>query len=138
MVDRTDNWEGLVAAWEKSGLSQSEFCRRRGVKLVTFGWWKRKLKGVTSRRRSGGKVSSRSRTRRANRRAQFVEVALPRSVAGATPLPERDVGNYEIAVGNGCTIRLPRDFDVNQVTRLISAVTSTPMAHQPSSVESAC
>jgi hypothetical protein len=33
----------LVAAWERSGLSRTEFCRQRGVKLVTFAWWKRRL-----------------------------------------------------------------------------------------------
>jgi len=34
-----------VAAWEKSGLSQAEFRRRRGIKAVTFGCGKRKLTG---------------------------------------------------------------------------------------------
>ena len=46
MTDRARHWRGLVDAWETSGLSQAEFCRRRGVKAVTFGWWKRRLKGA--------------------------------------------------------------------------------------------
>jgi hypothetical protein len=30
----------LVATWEKSELSQAEFCRRRAIEAVNFGWWK--------------------------------------------------------------------------------------------------
>lgn len=43
MSERSNYWARLLGAWEKSGLSQAEFCRRRGVKAVTFAWWKRKL-----------------------------------------------------------------------------------------------
>ncbi len=42
MSDRARYWQRLVTAWGKSGLSQAEFCRRREVKAVNFGWWKRK------------------------------------------------------------------------------------------------
>jgi len=47
MSDRARYWQRLVAAWEKSGLSQAEFCRRRKVKAVNFGWWKRKLELIS-------------------------------------------------------------------------------------------
>ena len=94
-------WQRLVGEWQNSGLSQAEFCRGRGVKLVTFGWWKRKLTGADKPASShatrdaqrpatpvgqkrGGKLSRgtgigakagrRSTTRQD---AGFVEVALP-------------------------------------------------------------
>jgi hypothetical protein len=41
--ERAVYWQRLLADWERSGLSQAEFCRRRGVKAVTFAWWKRRL-----------------------------------------------------------------------------------------------
>ena len=47
MSERARYWQRLLAAWEKSGLSQAEFCRRRKVKAVNFGWWKRKLKSMS-------------------------------------------------------------------------------------------
>ena len=50
MSDRARYWQQLVSAWEKSGLSQAEFCRRRRIKAVTFGWWKRKLRGPRKKR----------------------------------------------------------------------------------------
>ncbi len=49
MSDRAKYWQGLIAAWERSGLTQAEFCRRRGVKPVSFAWWKRKLGGTKGR-----------------------------------------------------------------------------------------
>lgn len=33
-------WRKIVAEQESSGLTQSEFCRRRGIKLSTFNHWK--------------------------------------------------------------------------------------------------
>jgi hypothetical protein len=34
------DWLGLARAWEDSGLSQGAFCRERGLKLATFGYWR--------------------------------------------------------------------------------------------------
>ena len=36
-------WSKLIAAWEKSGDSQSGFCRRYGLKLTTFSKWRKRL-----------------------------------------------------------------------------------------------
>jgi len=126
MADRAKRWRSVVEAWERSGLSQSEFCRRRGVKLGAFGWWKRRLRGVTP------KVD---RVRRGQRRsaipgrADFVEVALPERFRAARPLtPEGTVlgglGGYEIALRSGHVIRVPQQFDAAAVAQLIAAVAS--------------
>lgn len=40
---RRAHWQALLAAWRRSGLSQAEFCRRRGLALGTFAWWKHTL-----------------------------------------------------------------------------------------------
>jgi len=45
MTDRAKYWQRMLRAWEGSGLTQAEFCRRRGLKAVTFAWWKRQLWG---------------------------------------------------------------------------------------------
>jgi hypothetical protein len=29
--------------WQASGLSQAAFCRRRGIPIWKFAWWKRRL-----------------------------------------------------------------------------------------------
>ena len=41
--DKHQFWQGHVAVWEQSGISQSEYCRRQGLNIKLFGYWKRKL-----------------------------------------------------------------------------------------------
>jgi hypothetical protein len=127
MTDRAKYWARMVAAWEASGLTQAEFCRRRGLKAVTFAWWKRQLVGWTRgggrgrRNRGGRQVSAGSSN------PSFVEVALPdgagRSVKPAGAAGTREVG-YEVAFPCGTSIRLPADFDVDKASQLIQAARS--------------
>lgn len=125
MTDRAKYWGRMLAAWEASGLTQAEFCRRRGLKAVTFAWWKRQLAGRTARR---GRRTPGSRTSggRAERNPSFVEVALPRATVtgGSTSSTSSLVGEpgYEVALPNGASIRLPVSFDVDKASQLISTV----------------
>lgn len=108
MSDRARYWAGLVAAWERSGLSQAAFCRRRGVNGGTFAWWKGRLRdGARDERaaeRGPRKVSER-----------FVEVQLP----GLTAMPA-----YEIVLAHGRSIRIGVPFDPEVLSRLIAVVES--------------
>jgi hypothetical protein len=122
MSNRAKYWERMLSAWEKSGLSQAEFCRRRDVKAVTFAWWKRQLRGNTKKgRRQGG-------ARNPHRRADFVEVTLPKTMpdvgSGAMPMLGGRSSGYEITLSRGRVIRLPRDFDPTVVAQLVAAVES--------------
>ena len=36
-------WEPHLAAWRDSGLSQAAYCRRHGLSLPCFGYWRSKL-----------------------------------------------------------------------------------------------
>lgn len=36
-------WQQQMTNWEKSGSSQREFCRRHGLAISTFSYWRRKL-----------------------------------------------------------------------------------------------
>ena len=129
MSDRAKHWQRLVTAWEKSSLSQAEFCRRRGVKPVAFGWWKRKLVGAAKagQRRHGRDLGR----RRARQHADFVEVSLPgiafpadSAISVGTPLRSVGCGVYEIVLNNGRVIRLPTSFDPAMVARLVTTVES--------------
>ncbi len=147
MANRAKYWQRMVTAWEASGLSQAEFCRRRGLKAVTFGWWKRQLAVTPGRGGRGG--GDRQRGRGGWRKAgagqkgpAFVEVALPDGVAAGRPAKVSDFRNaqasgypakvsdlgsaqasgYEVALRCGTSIRLPVDFDVDRASQLISAV----------------
>ena len=41
--DKQRFWQDHVAAWEQSGIRQSEYCSRQGLNIKIFGYWKRKL-----------------------------------------------------------------------------------------------
>ena len=45
MSERAAYWRGMLGEWEARGLSQAEFCRRRGLKAVNRAWWQRRLRG---------------------------------------------------------------------------------------------
>jgi hypothetical protein len=126
MSDRARYWAGVLTAWERSGLSQAEYCRRQGLKAITFSWWKRQLRGPSPspRRRArtgaGGSASP--------RRPAFVEVICPSSspaaeAASISGLPAVS-GGYEIVLAGGRVIRLPQAFDPHAVAQLIAAAES--------------
>jgi hypothetical protein len=96
-----ERWRELVADWESSGLTQSDFCRRRGVHLKTFGRWKRRYAGVR------GVESSAS---------AFVEV-VPEVLGGDGRL-------YRIVLPNGVAVELGSAFDAGQLSSLLSVVRS--------------
>ena len=121
MTDRARHWRGLVDAWETSGLSQAEFCRRRGVKAVTFGWWKRRLKGA--RKPTGGLRGSGDGSK-AHGHADFVEVALPQTAPAGESTSSAAPGCYEIALNGGRVIRLPHAFEPRVVVQLVTVLES--------------
>ncbi len=126
MSDRAEYWEKLVRAWEQSGLSQVEFCRRRRVKAGTLAWWKHRLKGAGDQ--VGRKTMRRVVRRKQPRHADFVEVGVPHAAlaisSAAAPVAGGGHCGYEIVLPSGRVIRLPRDFDPSIVARLIATVES--------------
>ena len=111
MTERARYWRRQLDRWERSGLSQAAYCRRHGLKAVTFSWWKRKLAAEVIHPRE-----PRAKARRTSAnlpRAEFVEV----EVSGAAAM-----GSYEVLLSHGRAIRLPADFDPQKVAQLITAV----------------
>lgn len=135
MTERARYWAAQLAAWERSGLTQAEFCRRRKIKAVSFGWWKRKLQGTGKKsRQRGNRGAHGARTGRAT---DFVELALPGNVLATSPIHStssmlpgtgitspRCFHHYEIVLSNGRVIRLPQHFDPGLVSQLIAVVES--------------
>jgi hypothetical protein len=139
MSERARSWRRWLAKWRRSGLTQAEFCRRFGLKAVTFAWWKRRLSAeggttpaadVPSPGRPVGRPSRRSSWgRRGIARGTARDTArdTARSTARAfveVPIPRPASTSYEIILERGRIIRLPRDFDPQTVSRLITAVES--------------
>jgi hypothetical protein len=107
---RREHWAGLIAEWSASGQTQAAFCRARGLNPGTFAWWKRQLRRE-ERVAAGSTVR---RGRRAGLPGRFVEVRL----GGVSASP------YEVVLSRGRSIRVPPQFDLQVLSRLIAAVES--------------
>lgn len=110
MTERARYWQRQLDRWERSGLSQVAFCRRRGLKAVTFAWWKRKL--ATARTHTPRRGADAGRASSVACRTEFVEVAMTGSGMAA----------YEVVFSRGLVLRLPADFDPDKVSQLVAAV----------------
>jgi len=119
MTERARYWADQLAGWKRSGLSQAEFCRQKGIKPWTFNWWKRQL--LARQQSKGGKRSSSPRRRSSklpSKQARgsansFVEVKMTDGALST---------GYEVVLSNGRVIRLGQAFNAEAVTRLIAAV----------------
>lgn len=121
-TERARYWSDLVAAWSQSGLSQAEFCRRRGVNGGTFAWWKRQLEkaaGPAAARPAVTSVGAKRRGRPPKTAARFVEVRLAGTSSAST-----SASMYEVMLAGGRSIRVPAQFDPQTLSRLIAAVES--------------
>ena len=127
MTDRAKYWAAQLAAWERSGLTQAEYCRRRNIKAGSLAWWKRQLAGTPGRGGRGG--SARWKAIAGQKGPAFVEVAMPEGVAGRSAkvsgIGSAQESGYEVAFPCGTSIRLPADFDIDRASQLISAVSQS-------------
>ncbi len=115
MTERASQWRRRLNQWERSGLSQAAFCRRHGLKAVTFGWWKRKLGTASASSQARGRGGSRASSgpgRGSTPDANFVEVAMTSADAAA----------YEVVLSGDLVLRLPVDFDPDKVSQLVAAL----------------
>lgn len=82
------DWQSILTRYERSDLSQRDFCRSEGVALASFFRWRQRL-GIQSARRA---VSTPDVARE-----DFVELATPNT----TP-----PWSIEIELPGGCILRL--------------------------------
>lgn len=98
-VERQRRWQAHLAAWQRSGLSQAEYCRQHGLAPADFSWWKRELakRGLTT-----------------PPPAPFVPVQV--IARGA------DTTGCEVVLRNGRRLRLGPDIDPAWVAKLAAAL----------------
>lgn len=115
-----EQWRAILAEWSGSGLSQAEFCRRRGFSKVTFNGWKRHFRtaapaslwpqGIAIRGAAGQGVARHA----GPARPTFVEVASGSCIA--------EPALYEVRLANGRTVRVGPDFEPATLQRLLAIV----------------
>lgn len=88
----------VLKRFSRSGLSRAAFGRREGISPVTLARWRREFPG------EGGLPAGRDR---------FLEVRLPGPVAR---------GSFELALGEGRSLRVPPGFDADDLRRLLEVL----------------
>lgn len=124
---RSLHWRREIEICSASGLSQVEFCRRRGLSLAALRWWKWKLKSSGS---SVETASSPGQAARAGVRSQPPRFLPVRVVPAVEPAVEevelprrREI--YELELRGGHRLRVPADFEPSVLHRLILTVEAT-------------
>jgi len=142
-------WRQRLAAWQKSGLTARDFCRKHSLSEPSFYAWRRVLtqrdqeaagpvvsKSAAStsprwRARTRSRAATRSRRTRSSRssvpQAAFVPVAVcaERPFPHSSPLASNREGlgsGLEVIVAAGRTVRIARDFDAATLARLLAVL----------------
>jgi len=118
---RQDYWRALLEECRGSGLSQAEFCRRRGLARRSLSFWKHKLAREAGR--AVGSWTSVSRERPA-----FVPVRIasrrPPRVEAQTGTPSAWGGEIEIALESGRLVRVRGRLDAQGLRQVLVTLES--------------
>lgn len=102
-------WKRWIQRWEASGLSQANFCRDHGLKLATFGYWRKKFPAKPGTKPKG--------------RLRLVPVGEVDQQPQSTQSSKQELPSQIITVEvNGATIRLDADFNTEALKRLLSVL----------------
>lgn len=109
--DKRRFWHAHVRAWARSGLSQSEYCRRRGLSRSLFGYWKKRLRPEDAAREAAS--------------VQLVAVE-PRVVEAAVGAVSRERGPAVLAVrvGDRYRVEVGDGFSPATLVRLVRTIES--------------
>ena len=103
-----EEWQKRVERWRDSGLPADQFAAELGINAGTLKFWGYKLK--KSKRESASDVRAVKEMRPAPA-PSFVEVRAMTSASA-----------FEVELGNGRRVRVPTDFDVDALGRLLSVL----------------
>ena len=99
MGTKSDFWRRHLTDWRTSGLSQAAYCRRHGLDVKRWTYWRRTLKPTLP---SGAAVP-----------------AVVRIVMSAPPLD----GRVEVRLPNGLQVRVSVGLDPRQLVAVVQGVT---------------
>lgn len=105
-------WPSAVAAWRASGLTAPEFCRRRGLALSTFRWWRWRLSREVGPRSESATAPS----------LLPVRVVDTGGEAGGAPPPDGAPSFLEVVLPSGARLRVPAGFDERTVAGVLWAL----------------
>ena len=109
----TASWPNLVAQWKLSGLTQAEFCSRRGISLPTF-----RYHLYRPCHRPGSPGSPRQTA--TNGTPLFLPVVCS---PASQPSPVPPAGSpIEVVLGDGLRVAVAPGFDPQTLRRVVDAL----------------
>lgn len=95
-------WIEIIGSWKKSGLGQSEFCRKNKLKTSAFFYWRRRIEA--SRAKSKTKESKRNAAKASGGSApDFIEIPF----SDASTVKESNGRVLRFTTSYGATIEIP-------------------------------
>lgn len=98
-IEKDKFWQAHVVAWEQSGVSQAEYCRRQGLSVKIFGYWKRKF--------------------------QCNESALtfvPVSIKPAQVTANKSIASLRLVIGSDYSVEISDGFKTETLRRLLDTL----------------
>ena len=96
--EKRDFWEEQIRFWQESGLSQSEYCKRHGIRQSQWFYWRRRFRDTETE-------------------PTLVPLKLPSLVGHSHKVPV-----IRVITPNGFTIELDADASVTSLPHLIREV----------------
>jgi hypothetical protein len=109
----THSWPNLIAQWRLSGLTQAEFCARRGISLPTFRYH------LYKPRRCSGSPRSLAATNTADSPLFLPVVCSPALQPGLAPSSASPI---ELILSDGLRIAVAPGFDPQTLRRIVDAL----------------
>jgi len=118
---REAHWRKVLAEWEKSELTQTAFCRERGLSVSALRWWKRELTRRDAARASRRRLKGNSDTSRSVG-AGF----LPVRVAGAREAQRDAHDGLEVMLVSGRRVRVGSAVDAELLAKVVTVLEGVP------------
>lgn len=119
---RRAHWQALLAAWRRSGLSQAEFCRQRGLAPGTFAWWKYTLRReAVARGRARGPVPGPAVSAPTFVPVRVVATPVPTPAATVAPSAPADT-TLEIVLARGRLVRVRGAVNAPWLAAVVAAL----------------
>jgi lambda repressor-like predicted transcriptional regulator len=118
---RDEHWADVVSEWRASGLSQMEFCRRRGISDRALNNW---LYKSPYRERVAQILAARSRGEVAAETPRFVSVSLVRATAATAADAQEVSRSIEVVLKGGLRIAVTPGFDPATLRQVVAALES--------------
>ena len=121
-------WNALLNEFRRSGLTQAEFCERRGISIHSFRDWLYRLRpGLPPRRSHARHTSSTPSSTQADTPAFLSVHVRPRSLA---PVSDHQVvqppAPLELVLSDRAHLRVPAGFDPATLHQLLDTLEERP------------